>query len=41
MEPRFDFDQPPFIVIWETTQACDLSCVHGRPALSLCAALLN
>ena len=30
MEPRFDFDQRPFIVIWETTQACDLSCVHCR-----------
>jgi radical SAM protein len=25
-----DFDQRPFIVIWETTQACDLSCVHCR-----------
>ena len=30
MEPRFDFDERPFIVIWETTQACDLSCVHCR-----------
>ena len=30
MEPRFDFDQRPFIVIWETTQACDLSCVRCR-----------
>lgn len=30
MEPRFDFDQRPFIVIWETTQACDLACVHCR-----------
>ena len=25
-----DFDQTPFIVIWETTQACDLACVHCR-----------
>lgn len=30
MEPSFDFDQRPFIVIWETTQACDLACVHCR-----------
>ncbi len=28
--PRLDFDQRPFIVIWETTQACDLACVHCR-----------
>lgn len=25
-----DFDQNPFIVIWETTQACQLKCVHCR-----------
>ena len=25
-----DFDRSPFIVIWETTQACDLACVHCR-----------
>lgn len=25
-----DFDQAPFIVIWETTQACDLACKHCR-----------
>jgi AdoMet-dependent heme synthase len=25
-----DFDQRPFLVIWETTQACDLACVHCR-----------
>ena len=25
-----DFQQAPFIVIWETTQACDLACVHCR-----------
>jgi radical SAM protein len=28
--PTMDFDQRPFIVIWETTQACDLACVHCR-----------
>jgi radical SAM protein len=27
--PR-DFDQAPFLVIWETTQACDLACKHCR-----------
>jgi len=25
-----DFDRSPFLVIWETTQACDLACVHCR-----------
>lgn len=30
MEPRLDFDERPFIVIWETTQACDLACIHCR-----------
>lgn len=25
-----DYDQRPFIVIWETTRACDLACVHCR-----------
>jgi AdoMet-dependent heme synthase len=25
-----DFDQSPFLVIWETTQACDLACKHCR-----------
>ena len=25
-----DFDSAPFIAIWETTQACDLSCKHCR-----------
>ncbi len=25
-----DFDQAPFLVIWETTQACDLACSHCR-----------
>lgn len=30
MEFKVDFDERPFIVIWETTQACDLACVHCR-----------
>jgi AdoMet-dependent heme synthase len=30
VEPRFDFNERPFIVIWETTQACDLACMHCR-----------
>ena len=30
MEPHLDFSERPFIVIWETTQACDLACVHCR-----------
>jgi radical SAM protein len=25
-----DFNSSPFIVIWETTQACDLACLHCR-----------
>ena len=25
-----DFDRAPFVVIWETTQACDLACQHCR-----------
>jgi AdoMet-dependent heme synthase len=28
--PALNFDERPFIVIWETTQACDLACVHCR-----------
>src|SRR5512140_1396631 len=27
---RLDYEQAPFLVIWETTQACDLACEHGR-----------
>lgn len=27
---NLDFDQAPFIAIWETTQACDLACKHCR-----------
>ena len=30
MQPGLDFNERPFIVIWETTQACDLACVHCR-----------
>ncbi len=30
MPPDVDFAERPFIVIWETTQACDLACVHCR-----------
>lgn len=26
----FDFAQSPFVVIWETTRACDLACRHCR-----------
>ena len=25
-----DFNERPFIAIWEATQACDLACVHCR-----------
>jgi AdoMet-dependent heme synthase len=27
---KIEFNQRPFIVIWETTQACDLVCAHCR-----------
>ncbi len=30
MSHRFDFNQRPFLVIWETTRACDLACAHCR-----------
>ncbi|HEY3930311.1 MAG TPA: TIGR04053 family radical SAM/SPASM domain-containing protein [Candidatus Koribacter sp.] len=30
MMPQIDFNERPFIAIWETTQACDLACVHCR-----------
>jgi radical SAM protein len=29
-QPAYDVDQRPFLVIWETTQACDLACRHCR-----------
>jgi AdoMet-dependent heme synthase len=28
--PEIDFARSPFLVIWETTQACDLACKHCR-----------
>jgi len=30
MHRNIDYDQAPFLVIWEATQACDLVCVHCR-----------
>ncbi len=30
MRGNFNFDERPFVAIWETTQACDLACVHCR-----------
>lgn len=30
MNKEMNFDERPFIAIWETTQACDLACVHCR-----------
>lgn len=29
---KMNFDETPFLVIWEVTQACDLSCKHCRAA---------
>jgi AdoMet-dependent heme synthase len=29
---KIDFNLSPFVTIWETTRACDLSCVHCRAA---------
>jgi radical SAM protein len=29
-QPSYDLNQRPFLVIWETTQACDLACRHCR-----------
>jgi radical SAM protein len=28
--PRVDYEKAPFLIIWETTQACDLACHHCR-----------
>ena len=28
--PGLDYHQTPFLIIWETTQACDLACKHCR-----------
>ncbi len=30
MNANFDLNESPMIVIWETTQACDLACCHCR-----------
>lgn len=30
--PQVDYDKTPFLIIWETTQACDLVCRHCRAA---------
>ncbi len=30
------FDQAPFLVIWEVTQACDLACIHCRASAVPC-----
>jgi radical SAM protein len=30
MYDNSNFDERPFVAIWETTQACDLACVHCR-----------
>ncbi|MBZ5598389.1 MAG: TIGR04053 family radical SAM/SPASM domain-containing protein [Acidobacteriia bacterium] len=30
MDARMNFEERPFLVIWEVTQACDLACVHCR-----------
>jgi radical SAM protein len=32
MNTSIDFNVSPFVVIWESTRACDLSCVHCRAA---------
>lgn len=34
--PPMDFDRSPFLVIWETTQACDLACRHCRASAQPC-----
>jgi MoaA/NifB/PqqE/SkfB family radical SAM enzyme len=28
--PQVDFEKAPFLLIWETTQACALACTHCR-----------
>ena len=32
---KFDFDDRPFIVIWEVTRACSLACRHCRAEANL------
>ena len=34
-----DYSQAPFLVIWETTQACDLACQHCRARAQPCRSL--
>ena len=34
-EMKFDFDDRPFIVIWEVTRACSLACRHCRAEANL------
>ena len=29
-QPTYDLSTRPFLVIWETTHACDLACRHCR-----------
>jgi len=29
-QPVYDLNERPFMIIWETTQACDLACRHCR-----------
>lgn len=33
---HIDFDKSPLLVIWETTQACSLACVHCRASAQPC-----
>jgi radical SAM protein len=37
MGKKIDYDQNPFIVIWEVTRACQLKCVHCRADAQLTA----
>lgn len=30
MKPEIDFNERPYLAIWEVTQACDLACLHCR-----------
>jgi AdoMet-dependent heme synthase len=38
---RINFNEKPFIVIWETTQACDLVCAHCRACAQPARSLLD
>lgn len=33
-QPAYDLNERPFLIIWETTQACDLACRHCRAEAS-------